>query len=166
MTTWGAPAPADPEKPDYLHDPAQQPGVPTGWRTAVQTYLLAPGLGLLFAIGFTAMAFQARASWETHRDWVVPVLVPFLGAGGVSMGFLVARRQLIALAPGLMFVLIALGLIVANVWRGSVTEGDDTARDILSILTGVALGFAVAGLVVAVVRVEGARSSPSEPDEA
>jgi hypothetical protein len=161
MSMWSSPAPVQPEKPHYLHDDEQQPPLPDGWLSAFRAYLLAPALGLLFALGFTAMAFQARASWESHRDWVVPVLVPFLGLGGVAMGYLAARAKIVEMMPGVFFVLLAIGLVAANIWRGYVTEGEDTARNILAILTAVALGLAVLAFVVGLIAAE--RSTPPAP---
>ncbi len=144
--TWDAPAPASVEKVHDLHDQAQRPRPPAPWRAAFGRYLGWPTLGLVCALGMVALGFQTRASWESHRDWVVPVTVPLLALGGLALAYLVWRRQWLALGPGATLLLAVLALTAANIWRGAATDGDDTARDVMSILAGVGLGLTVAAL--------------------
>ncbi len=106
-------------------------------------------IGILFALGAVALAFQTRASWNIHRDWVVPVLVPPLVLGGLAMGYLTARLRLKALATPLMLLSIALLFTILNIIRANFTEGDDGLRDALSIMTGVLLGVTILWLIVA-----------------
>jgi peptidoglycan/LPS O-acetylase OafA/YrhL len=164
MAEWTVPAPYEPEKPHDLHDKEQQPKAPPGWRPAFRSYLVGPAIGFVFAMGFTAMAFQARASWDSHRDWVVPVTVPFLALGGVALGLLVARRQWLPSLPAFALILLGLVFVGLNIWLGAVTEGQDNLRDALSISTGVAIGLAVASALAALAWVERRRpAAPAEP---
>lgn len=154
MVNWSAPAPANPEKPDWLHDQSQLPAAPGRTRTEYLHYLGPLILGLVFAAVFVALSFQTRASWGSHRDWVVPTTIPLTAIAGVAMGYLVARRAWVELTPGLLLLFVVLVLTGLNIWRGAVTEGDDTLRDVLSITAGVFLGLTVLALWGALVWLE------------
>ena len=111
-------------------------------------------LGILFGIGMVALAFQARASWESHRDWVVPVTVPLLVVAGLGLGFLAARLRWIELALPVGLLVLALVLTILNILRGIATDGEDGLRDAMTIITAVLLGFSVASLIAALAWVE------------
>ena len=141
--------PVNDEKVHALHAQEQLPARARFARADVVKVYLPPALGLLFAVGAVAMAFQARASWESHRDWVVPATIPFLVIGGLAMGYLASRMRLRALAPavGLLSLTLLFGFL--NILRGQWTEGEDGLRDALSTITGVLLGATIISLIVA-----------------
>jgi peptidoglycan/LPS O-acetylase OafA/YrhL len=141
------PVPANSEKVDALHVQEQMPARPKLARNDLVRVFLPPALGLLFAIGAVAMAFQARASWESHRDWVVPVTVPILVLGGLGLGYLVARMNLRTLAPTVTLLSLTLLFGFLNILRGEWTEGGDGLRDALSIITGVLLGATIVSAI-------------------
>jgi len=154
MTDFAAAAPVNPEKRDDLHDRAAMPKAPAvplrelpGRHAIVIT-------SLVFAAAFVAIAFQARAGWENHREWVVATTTPLLVLGAVSFAYLAVRDRFDAAAPGITLLLITACIIPLNIWRGNETTGDDTLRDVMSIATGVFLGLAVAAFMLAAALVE------------
>ena len=154
MADWSDPAPTSPEREHWLHDQSKLPSAPTRGRLEYARILLPLVVGLVIAGGLVALAFEVRASWDSHRDWVVPVTVPLLVIGGVAGAYLLQRGALTALAPAIVFLALT-GLFVGfNIARGADTEGSDTGRDALSILGGVSLGLAVASLVGGMIWVE------------
>lgn len=157
MADWSDPAPTSPEREHWLHDQAKLPGPPERGRLEWARMLLPVVLGLLIAGGLVALAFEVRASWDSHRDWVVPVTVPLLVLGGVAGAYLLQRGALAALAPAIVFLALT-GLFAGfNMARGAETEGSDAGRDALSILGGVSLGLAVASFVGGMIWVEARR---------
>jgi hypothetical protein len=165
MVNWSAPAPANPEKADWLHDQEQLPSAPEGERRNYARFLVPILLGLLFTGALVALAFWARSSWESHRDWVVPVTVPLLAMGGVAIGYLGARKGYAAMAPALFLLALTAALVASNIWRGSVTEGSDGLRDALSIMAGVAIGLTVAAAVGGMIFVEVTRPTRAPAPE-
>jgi hypothetical protein len=151
MAQFSAPAPFEETKPTWLHERDNRPDAPARRTPVLVKRYLPMALGFLFAMGLEALAFETRATFGGQRDWVVPVTTPFFAIGGVALGALLARKQLIAAAPGIVFLCIAVALTIANIWRGQVDDGQDYARDILSILTAVALAAALISLVAAIV---------------
>jgi hypothetical protein len=141
------PAPVNPEKVNALHAQSEMPARPKLARADIGKVFLPPALGLLFALGAVAMAFQARASWESHRDWVVPVTLPILVIGGLGLGYLAARMNLRKLAPTVSLLLLTLMFGFFNILRGEWTEGDDGLRDALSIITGIMLGATIVSAI-------------------
>ncbi len=166
MANLSAPAPTSPEREHWLHDQSKLPAAPRRTVLGYVAMLLPILLGILFAAGLVALAFEVRASWGSHRDWVVPVTIPLFVFGGVSMAYLAQRRAIVALSPAIMFLALT-GLFVGfNIARGAQTEGADGGRDALSILGGVSLGLTLASLVGAMVWVEATRPTraPAPPE--
>jgi hypothetical protein len=154
MSQFSDPMPVNAEKVDALHAQGEMPKAPSMTR-ADMVKLWAPfAIGLLFALGAVALAFQTRASWNVHRDWVVPATVPPLVLGGLAMGYLAARLRLMALATPIMLLSVALLFTLLNIIRANFTEGPDGLRDALSIMTGVLLGATVLWLIVAFAWIE------------
>jgi peptidoglycan/LPS O-acetylase OafA/YrhL len=154
MANFSAPVPTESEKSAYLHERANRPAPPKRSNFGLVRSYLGAGLGVLFAIGFVALAFQIRAGWDNHREWVVAITVPGLVLGGVAFGHLIARRQLTALAPGAGLLVLTLVLVFLNYLRGRDTTGEDGLRDALSIISGVSLVLTVSALVGALAWVE------------
>ncbi len=166
MADLSAAAPTSPEREHWLHDQSKLPAAPERSAFGYVAMLVPVLLGILFAAGLVALAFEVRASWESHRDWVVPVTIPLIVVGGVSMAYLVQRRAIVALSPAILFLTLT-GLFVGfNIARGAQTEGSDGGRDALSILGGVSLGLAIACLVGAMIWVESTRPTRAPAPEA
>jgi peptidoglycan/LPS O-acetylase OafA/YrhL len=149
MSQFSDPIPVNAEKVHALHAQEELPGRPALSRMDMAKVWAPMAIGILFALGAVALGFQARASWESHRDWVVPVTVPLLVIGGMAMGYLTARMRLKALAVPIGLLSIAMLFVLLNIIRGNSTTGDDGLRDALSIMTGVLLGASVLTLTVA-----------------
>lgn len=161
MADLNIPAPYEPSKVEYLHDQSARPEHPKPEMTDRGQYLLAILLGVVFTAALTAMAFEARASWESHRDWVVPMTAPLLAIGGVALAYLVIRRELMAIMPGVSIAFATILLQILNRYRGTQVEGSDLGRDVLSILAGIGIALTVITLVAAMVMVEARR--PERP---
>jgi hypothetical protein len=152
--------PFESEKSSDLHDRSNRPPAPklsrmeSAWRWGVIAD------GVILSVGATALLFSLRASWDNHREWLV-TLIPFLVIAAVAVVYLVARKQAIALAPGLLFLFLSLIFGGADVLLDA-EEGSDTARDVLSILGGICLGLSVAFLIGALIWVE-ARNPTKAP---
>lgn len=150
MADFTARVPFEPQKPHQLHDQALKPAAPPA---GINRYL---GLVVGFAVGlgFVALAFETRASWDSHRDWVVPVTMPLWVAGGLVLANLVLRRAWLAAGPAMGLLVVAL-LLTAGDWaRAASTEGGDGLRDALTIATAIVLGLLLAYVIPAYVWVE------------
>ncbi len=163
MATWSGPTPVNPDKSDWLHDQAELPRPPVRGTRDYAGMLLPIALGLAFTAALVALAFQARASWDSHRDWVVPATIPLLALGGVAFGYLVARRAWLAANPAIGLLLLVCAFTALNMWRGAETEGSDGLRDALSIIQGVTLGLTVTAAVAAAIFVEWTRPTHPAP---
>ena len=154
MANWTAKAPSNPDKANWLHDHHALPKAPKRGFEDWASWLWLVALTILFTAGFTAIAVQTRATWDTHRDWVVPVVVPMLALGGLGLAYLVVRVRIVAALPGLFLLAITLTLLVLNILRGVATEGDDGLRDAMSIVSSVFFGLSLLAFVVMAAWVE------------
>lgn len=152
MANLSVPAPFEPEK-SPIHDRTLRPANPKIPRPALFSRYWGFGLGLCFAALLLAMAFSARDGWENHREWVVAVTGPFYSLGGIAFGHVFYRRRLAPAAPAFVFLFLAAVFLGADI-LADLDDADMTARDVLSILGGICLGFAVAGAIFAAVWVE------------
>lgn len=123
-------------------------------------------LGLAFALGFTALAFQARDTWGAHRDWVVPTTVPFYALGGVALGHLLARRLAGAAAAGILLALAAVLLAGLDIWLDADDEANQAARDAVSIFLGIAIGLAITALAAGLAWAEATHPTKAPPPQA
>ncbi len=166
MPNFAAPVPIEPEKSGaYLHDRSRMPATPVHSAMEWAKANSGPILGLVFALGFSALAFQTRSSWHTHRDWVIPVTTPLLALGGVCLGHLVGRREIRALLPGLGALAIAVVLTGFNILRSLYSDGQDTPRDVMTFFTTIAIIFAIAAFIFATVQVEVRRPTKAPKPE-
>ena len=152
MANLSLPAPFESEKSTFLHDRAARPAGPAASRLEMARRWATLIIGAALGVGATALLFSVRDSWENHREWLV-TLIPFLVIAGIALAHLTARKQIVAMATGLAFLFLSLVFAGADVILDS-EGGNDTSRDVLSILGGVALGLAVLSLTIAVVWVE------------
>ena len=146
--------PMEADKTPWVHDRSRIPERPAATNRELFVRYQGLLLGLGLALAFTALAFQTRATWTTHRDWVVPMTVVFWAGAGVALGYLIDRRRWKEAAPGLALLAVGIVLIGVNDVRGMQVEGSDGLRDALSIITGVVFGFMIAALLGALVWVE------------
>lgn len=154
MVNFSARAPVQPEKPHYLHNQAEKPKAPRPTLRTVVRQNADLALGVLVGIGFVALAFQIRAGWENHREWVVATTVPFTATAGVALGALLGRQKWEAALAPILFVLLAIMLVIFNILRGYETEGPDGLRDAMSIISGICLGAACLSAIAAFIWVE------------
>ncbi|GBD24465.1 hypothetical protein HRbin29_02143 [bacterium HR29] len=148
MADFTLPAPFEPQKEHALHDPKAKPAPPKlAWRDLLRANA-ALILGTALGLGLIALAFEARASWHTHRDWVVPTTAPFYAAAGIALAALLLRRAWAAAAPALALLALLLVATGADVWAAFAGKGD-ALRDALAILAGVLLGFTVVAALAA-----------------
>ena len=164
MSQFSDSVPVNPVKPNELHDQAAMPARPALPRQDFVKVWAPFIIGTVLALGSVALAFQTRASWDSHRDWVVPVTVPILVIGGLAMGYLAAGMRLKALAVPIVLLAVALLFTLLNILRGNSVEGSDGLRDALSIMTGVLLGATILWLIVAFAWTE--YRNPIEPPAA
>jgi hypothetical protein len=138
----------------YLHErshiPASPMASPVAWARSNAGFLL----GVAFGIGLVAVAFTTRASWNVHRDWVVPALIPPIVAGGVCIGHLIGRRELNAVFPALLFLAISVAFIGFNAMRAVYVDRPDGLRDSMTIVSALSLGLTFGAALFATVWVE------------
>ena len=154
MTDFAAKAPVNPEKRNELHARESMPAAPDRSRVEVRRHFLGIGLGVVGTFIFLALAFQARAGWQNHREWVVAMTLPGAALAGVCFGYLLARKQFQAAMWGLGLLAISGGFTVFNIVQGSMKDGPSYQRDALTILAGVFLILAGHAFVIAEVWVE------------
>lgn len=155
MADLSAPAPIETAKGgDYLHSRARMPAAPTRERSEIVRQYLGWGAGALLALGGVALLFQIRAGWNDHREWVVAALTPVAVVAGLAIGHLVARGYFGRMIAPLSFVFLSFVLALFSFWRGYLTEGPDTGRDLLTSFAGVCIGIAMAWLVLMLLWVE------------
>ena len=154
MTDFAAKAPVNPEKRNELHARESMPTAPDRSRAEVRRHFLGIGLGVVGTFIFLALAFQARAGWQNHREWVVAMTLPGAALAGVCFGYLLARKQFQAAMWGVGLLAISGGFTVFNIVQGSMKDGPSYQRDALTILAGVFLILAGHAFVIAEVWVE------------
>lgn len=162
MADYTLPAPHEAQKDHSLHDPGAKPARPRlHWRELARANAV-PILGTVLGLGLVALAFEARASWHTHRDWVVPVTSPFYAAAGIAMAALLVRKAWAAVSPALALLALLVGVTAVDVWA-AFTDQSSALRDALAILAGVFLGFTVVAALVAYGWAEWLRRSEQGP---
>lgn len=153
MANFSIPAPVETEKSTFLHDRTQRPAAPAASRLELAQRWGILAAGVVLSVGASALMFSVRDSWDNHREWLVTV-IPFLVIAAIGLAYLVARREIVALAPGLVFLSLALLFGGADILADNDGGASDTTRDVLSILGGISLGIAVLALVIAFFWVE------------
>lgn len=148
MANLAAKAPTEPEKQTFLHDRSNRPNAP---KRSIQDYALefAPMiLGALFAMGAVALGFETRASWDGHRDWVVPTTIPVLVVAALMLAAATWRQKLEYAMPAYAFLSVGLVFTILNVVRGIDTTGSDHLRDFYSIAAAVMYGCAIVAAII------------------
>lgn len=152
MAELSVPAPYEPEK-SSIHDRSSRPARPATSRMDYFKRYWGLALGVVLACLITAMAFQARAGWDNHREWVVAMTGPFQAIGGIAFGHIIYRRGWKEMTPGLFFFFFACLFIGGDILADA-SDASDAARDTLSILGGIALGISVACFIVGALWIE------------
>ncbi len=152
MADFAAARPIETEKQGaFLHDRKNRPEPATWTRSALAVRHAPIALGLLFAAGYLAIAFQTWAWWGYDRAWAVALMLPLWALGGFAGAHLAIRREWKVLTFGAPFLLIGLILLWSNIWRGSVVDGPDNGRDAMTIISAicfiVAANLDILGLV-------------------
>lgn len=137
----------------FLHDRTNRPSVARPGVGVLARRHLPLLAGIAAALVLVAFAFQARDSWGTHRDWVVPVTAPLLAVGGIALGSLLARREWNVLTPAFFLVLGAVLLAAWDVWL-DVEDKEDAVRDGIAIASALFLSLIVVASVAALAWVE------------
>ncbi len=165
MADFSSAAPVEEQKTEFVHDQSTRPPRPgMSYKEHTHDWLILI-VGLVFAAGFVALAFQTRDSWESHRDWVVPVVVPPLVIGGLAAAYLVIRNEWEPAAPGIFLILVSVGLMAANLGLEQEENPSATARDLLAAFGGVTLGLSVAAFFIAMIWVEVRRPTQAPAPE-
>lgn len=151
MADLAAPAPIETEKANFLHDRSRIPAAPKSTtRDLVERYAII-ALALAGAFALQWLAFQTRDSWDSHRDWVVPMTTPITAAAGVCLGYLAYRRKWEPFMASFIWFALALILTGWNYALGREDNPDETLRDVLAISIAILIGigdlFAFAGVV-------------------
>lgn len=154
MADFSAKAPVEPAKVDELHDQSLKPAKPAGWRDSFRMYLGWPLLGVILSIGGTALVFQLRDGWDSHRDWVPPAAIQAVVPGALALAYLAWRGRVGDLWLGATLLSITLGLAFADWLVGVSTDAYGAAEDALTIAASVGLGLSIAALVWGFVRSE------------
>ena len=136
MIDFTAKAPFNPEKTHELHARSSLPAAP---ERDMARHFVGLGLGIVGTCIFVALAFQARAGWENHREWVVAMTLPGAAVAGVCFGYLLMRREIFAALPGVVLLIVSACLAGLNYSRGLTVDGPDVLRDVLTTASGVSL---------------------------
>jgi len=153
MANFSIPAPFEAEKDEYIHNRGARPARPAASSADLARRFAGLGLGLAIALGMLAIAFQSRAGWENHREWVVATNGPFFALGGIALGHLIFRRDYRGLAPAAAFLAIAIILVALDLVADA-NDGDATLRDVYSVAIGVTLAISIACAIGAALRLE------------
>lgn len=163
MADFAAKAPSEATKDTYVHDRALLPSAPKKSFGEMARWSMIIVLSVLFTIAFVALEFQTRVSWDGHRDFVVPVTIPFAAIAGVSLAALIVRREWSALGLPLALLLVVVALTVVNWVVGTDVEGRDIFRDILTWTAFVFMVATLASLIGALIYVEVVRPIQAPP---
>lgn len=155
MADFTAKAPSEPNKiGGYLHERSHIPASPRPDWAGLAKRNIGLILGIIFALGAEALAFQIRASWSDHREWVVPATTPFWVLAGLALGHLLARGRWKALGPFVFFFVFTAAFVVASYWRGQLTAGEDRGRNALTIMAAMTVVCSIACLLGALILTE------------
>lgn len=145
--TLTANAPFETEKSNELHAPESRPTPPDEARKAGSADRDTFFVLIAMALAAQVLSFTTRASWDGHRDWVVPVTTPIWVVGAVLLGAVLWRERWVFSYAALGFLAVGLALTAANLIRGENVSGSDTLRDVFSISSAVMYGCATVAAI-------------------
>lgn len=145
MTNFAAKAPTHPDRPDELHAQESLPAAPKVSRIQMATRFSILGLGVIFAVAFSAIGIQLREGWESHRDWVVPAAVSGAIISGPALAYLLLTGRMMAAAIGGALMFIALAFMLMHILYN--IDGDDVSGALNSFFSIGGAVFYVGGLI-------------------
>jgi hypothetical protein len=155
MADFTTPAPVEPVKGgDYLHDHSRIPAAPK--RSVGQVLYQFSGLiaGVLFVLLGAALVFELRDAWESHRDWVPPAGITLAVVGGVSLGHLLVRGRVNAVALPVGLIFISVMCVALDLWIHEEYPDKDGLRLAFVITSAITGGIAAIWLFFAAIFVE------------
>jgi len=153
MANFSDRAPFESEKTAYIHDRTTRPDRPVVTRSELARRWGGTAAGLALSVGFTAVLFSLRDSWDNHREWIVTI-IPILSIAGIAMGHLLARKKANALLVGGTFLFLALVFAGGDFFVDREANPNETARDVLSMLGGICLVISVHAFAFALIWTE------------
>jgi hypothetical protein len=148
MSHFAQKAPTSPTRAHELHDQSKLPATPHKTRADRVRLASLVITAIVLAVTFTAIGIHIRAGWESHRDWVVPVIAQGAAIGAVAAAYLIVRGRDGEFAIGSLFLILCIVVMGANQLRAEETEGPDTLRDVYSIISGVLFAIAMHAYVI------------------
>jgi hypothetical protein len=137
MTDFTARAPVHPERTDELHDQSKMPAAPAASRPDLARRFAIVGLGIMFAVGFTAMGVDIIDSWDARRDPRVPGAATIAAIGGIGAAYLAVRGRWMDFTYGALVVVVTGVIMFFNYLRGAYTDGSDLMRDFFAVSAGI-----------------------------
>lgn len=164
-TDMTARVPFETEKASELHDQEQMPAQPDDWKRDFRMYLGWPLLGVILAAGGAALVFEIRQAWDSHRDWVPPAAITGTSPAALAMAYLLWRRRLVELSPGLAFLVATLAFTFIGV---ALEQGDGStaAKNTMTILAAVSLALTCVSFLAAFIWTEWKSPSRAPDPEA
>lgn len=153
MANFSLPAPFEAEKSAFIHDRSTRPVRPAVSRAELVRRFAGLGMGLVVAGIMVAIAFQVRAGWDNHREWVVAMSGPFYAIGGISIGHLLARQKWEPVAPALIFLALAAACAGLDIVADA-GDADMVLRDLLSVAGGILVAISIGCALFAALWVE------------
>lgn len=163
MADFTAKAPFEAEKANFLHDKAEEPAAPKKSTFDIVRWSTIIALSVLFTIGFVALEFQTRASWDGHRDFAVPVSIPLAAIAGVALAALIVRRAWGSLGIPMALLGIVIALTAVNAVAGVDVQGQDIFRDLLTWTAFVFMVITLIWLVATLIYLEVTRPIQAPP---
>jgi hypothetical protein len=156
MADFQAKAPVEPNKGgEYLHHRERLPDAP---RSSVGTLISQNSgwiAGVIFALCVSALIFQLRDGWESHRDWVPPAaMVPCI-LGALAIGFLGQRGRVNAIAIPVGLLSLAVMSAMLHLWLEEEFPKQEGLILAFTIIGSVSLGLGTLLVLVALLVVEG-----------
>jgi hypothetical protein len=155
MADFQSAAPVEPNKiGDYLHERSRIPAAPE--RSAGHYWTVYGGfiVGVLFALAVSALVFELRDAWESHRDWVPPAAMVPAVLGAVALGHLASRARVNAIALPAFLLFIAASGPQLNLWMHHEFPEKDGISLAITIVSALCLGIATVWLLVALLWTE------------
>ncbi len=137
MTDFSTKAPVHPERVHDLHDQEQMPKGPAATLRDLAGRFSIVWVGLLLAIGFTAMGVDIRDGWDARRDPLVPGAATVGAIGGICLAYLIVRNHWQTAAIGLVLVAAALSAMFFDYLTGAYVDNGGGWQTTFTIIAGI-----------------------------